>query len=289
MHRKIKILIVLIIYLSNTKIQAQDYTMFWNAYQLLNPASVGVQQKYNAALICGEQFVGLSGAPYYLNGLFNMKVDAIHGGAGISYNHSKIGFTSTNGINLDYSYHFNLKNNRIIGLGVSSGLSYQKTDVSNFILPPMGGSDPLLQVNDKLYLLNYRFGFYYSSNHLELGVSSSHYKNIDYENLAIDINNREWFMGSYRFGIGEILDISPKVLIDATELKYNSLSSAIIVTYKKKFWTGASYNTNNYYGFMAGFDIINMIRIGRSFERSSSVLQKYSNGNWEFVLALLIK
>ena len=114
-------------------------------------------------------------------------------------------------------------------------------------------------------------------------------KNVDYENLAINNNNRAWIMGSYRFGIGEILDISPKVLIDATELKYNSLSSALIVAYKKKFWTGASYNTNNYYGFMAGFDIMNMIRIGCSFERSSSVLQKYSNGNWEFVLALLIK
>jgi type IX secretion system PorP/SprF family membrane protein len=289
MSRKIKFLLVFILFTSNTKIKAQDYTMFWNAYQLLNPASVGVQQKINVAIICKEQFVGIKGAPIYLNGTSNVKLDAIHGGAGISYNHSKIGFTNTNGVNLDYSYHINLNNNRIIGLGISGGLSYQKTDVSNFIIPPIGGSDPLLQLNDKVYLLNYRFGFYYSSNHLELGISSSHYKSIDYEHITININNRAWIMGSYRFGIGEILDISPKVLIDASELKYNSLSTVLIVTYKKILWTGVSYNPSNYYGLMAGIDIMNMIRIGCSFERSSSALHNYSNGNYEIVLALRIK
>jgi type IX secretion system PorP/SprF family membrane protein len=117
-------------------LQAQYHSMFWNSYSLINPAASGVQYKYYGALAGRAKWLGYKDTPRTGSALFDVKLNPMHGGAGINYTYEKYGLTKFHKFNTNYSYHLNLPNEQTLSLGLSGGITVEKTDISEFVLPP---------------------------------------------------------------------------------------------------------------------------------------------------------
>jgi len=149
---------------------------------------------------------------------------------------------------------------------------------------------PLVDDKGTITYYDFKLGLYYKSNHLQLGLSSNHFEYTDIYSAGKEISSNIYIYSSYRFDIGEILDINPQLLISKHNLYTETiiLSSGLILTFKERFWTGFTYRTNNTYGGMAGFDIAGIVRIGYSYEIRTKVLGIGNYGNHELLLALML-
>jgi type IX secretion system PorP/SprF family membrane protein len=232
-----------------------------------------------------EQWAGSKDAPKMGSALFDMKVDALHGGAGMNFTYEKDGPIQVYDFNANYSYHVNLQNGRILGLGLSGG--FGKCKINNLMV------DPILTTNDNQDFYQFKFGLFYASNHLEVGISSGHIKAAKITNVETKLNSQYLLFGAYRFDIGENFDIKPNILIKMYELGGVDfrLSSGLLFIFKEKFWAGATYIMDDKLGALFGFDIINKIRIGYSFDMLTAPMNKSARnyGNHEIIAAVKIK
>jgi type IX secretion system PorP/SprF family membrane protein len=260
------------------------FTMFWNAKSLFNPAANGIEHKYYAALMGGQQWLGTKSSPKNIGVVMAMKCDVLHGAVGMNYVYTDfLEIHKLHSFDANYSYHFKLGNERVLSAGISGGLTLDKYEFS--MEPPIEDQ----KGTEKYYNIN--LGLYYQSNHLRLGLSSDHYEYTDIFSAEKEIYGIIYLYSSYRFVIGENLDISPEILLSSFKL-YNrstNLTSGLLLTYKEKFWTGFTYRTDNTYGGMAGFNIAGTVKIGYSCEIRTKVDGFKNYGNHELVMALMIK
>jgi Bacteroidetes-specific putative membrane protein len=279
---------IVIIALFGFNVQAQNHTMFWDSKSLFNPAVSGVNNKIYAALTGRAQWLGIEGAPLYGNAILDMKADVLHGGVGLNCNFERSGlFFKTKSANVNYSYQIDLKNHRILSLGVSGGLGIVKVNSPSFYPP-----DPTIIVASKTSLfLNYKFGISYLTDHCELGLSLTQTKSNG--NITPYFFSKYLGFCSYRFDIGEDIDIKPNFLIRTNELnvKNIALSSGLLMIYKERFWTGISYSLHQSYGAMIGYDILGMLKVGYSLDFTSPFDRnfRYRYANHEIIVAFTLK
>jgi len=84
---------------------------------VINPAYAGNNGSLNISAVYGTQWIGVIGAPK--NFLFNVHAPIFDGfGAGISYERGTIGPLTENGINIDFSYKYDLTEKNHLAVGV---------------------------------------------------------------------------------------------------------------------------------------------------------------------------
>jgi type IX secretion system PorP/SprF family membrane protein len=258
--------------------------MFWNSKSLINPAASGVENKFYAALMGGEQWMGIKTNPRNIGVIMAMKSDFLHGAVGMNYVYTS--FPEVNKLHFldaNYSYHINLGNERILSAGISGGLTLLKYDYSM--------DWPLVDDKGTVKYYDFQLGLFYKSNHLQLGLSSNYFEYTDIYSAGKDMSSNVYIYSSYRFEMSELLEINPELLISRHKLYDESiiLSSGLLLTFKEIFWTGFTYRTDNTYGGMAGFDIAGIVRIGYSYEIRTKVLEIENYGNHELLVALMLR
>ena len=285
-----KVIIVLILVLMSFNVKSQDYTMFWNSKSLFNPSTSGLNNKIFAGVIGKKYWFGLKDSPFDGTVIFDMKLNAFNSGIGVNYNYESFGLIKSKNINTNYNYQIVFKNQHILSIGISGGLTIAKFDFSLLILP--SSQDHIIgDINKEATYLNYKFGISYLTNHWEFGLSSTQSKYLDHVNSNVNGMSQYWAFSSYLFDIGDNIDIKPNVLLKSMEFNKNNitLSSGLMMIYKEQFWTGISYTINHSYGAMVGYDVMRMIRIGYSLDFSTSAINNYSQGNHEIILSFILK
>jgi type IX secretion system PorP/SprF family membrane protein len=266
-----------------SSIKTPHFIMFWNSKSLFNPAASGIDDKYYLGLTVNEYWMGMKNAPVNIGAFFEAKSEALHGALGINYVNTKTSqFFSNHAFNANYSYHRKLGNNRILSAGIAGGLALYKSDNST--------TDPLTNDNGVNTFYNFHLGLFYQSNHLGLGVSSNHYEyvNMDLKNAIL---SQISIFSSYRFDLGEILDISPEVLMTCPlDNKYDiNISAGLLFTIKDIFRTGFVYGIDDIYGVTAGVDIAGKVRLSYAVEMRKSMQGGVNYGNHELLVALKIR
>ncbi len=131
MRTMLKPFFVLLAILSGSYAVAQQdelHTQFWNTYANINPAVSGVFYKHQATALYRNQWDRVNGAPNTITGNYNTRVDALHGGLGVTYKYETIGSLKEHSANLNYSFHLKLGENALLAAGVSAGIVNMKRD-----------------------------------------------------------------------------------------------------------------------------------------------------------------
>jgi len=283
------LLLLLAATISPTVFAQQDalLSIYWNNLSFINPGATGLFYKHQAAVNYRNQWDKVNGAPNTLIAGYNTEIDKIHGGIGLNYQLETIGFNQVHRLDLNYGYHFNLGNDRIISAGISAGMMQLGVNTDLYI-PPSTVPDPSLPSNNKQYSLLSNIGVVYKGNALSLGFSSTQFLTVDVKSMNYSPARHYNLFASYDLLLGKKFVLKPQFLV-RTDLVRSSADFNLLARYNNRYWAGIIYRTADAIGFTAGWDIKERYRVGYCYDYTINKLSMISRGTHEIVLGFLLK
>jgi len=271
-------------------------TQFWNNYALTNPATSGLQYDHHATVNYRSQWDRVNGAPWYISANYGTKV-AGHHGLGITYMYDRIGFSTTQGVNLNYNYQFTLgadEKDRTLSVGV--GVGFRCFSVRSGWIPPSTYNDASLPGDFLDVKPNLNAGLAYKDKGLLVGIGTTHLTSSRFSDGAIIYKDalHYYAMGSYTFRLGSSknFELIPRVQLRTDAVFFSgdvNLEAAWIIKGKQRLWFGTSYRTSDAVCAMVGIDVMKRYRIGYSYDYTINKLSAISRGSHEIVLAFLFQ
>lgn len=283
--------------------QDPQFTQFMYDRLSINPAYAGSKDAFCATLLGRQQWSGLSGQPN--TGLLNISgpIKSIKSGVGVSVYLDEIGPQSTLAARLSYAYHLKLGGATKLGLGVSLGMinsslnnNWVAYDYNSSGLSGIGTGigDPNIPQNaQKASTFDASFGAYLYNPKYYVGVSAVHLNEGDLSDMNIKVARHFYFMAGYDFTLTPKLVLTPHVLAK-TDLASTQLDVNATVMYADMFWLGVSYRLDDAIAPMAGYQYEfpsgkSILRIGYSYDLTTSELNNYSSGSHELMLSYCLK
>jgi len=289
--KKFLLIALVITTVSGISYAQQDPQFSQNMFNKLysNPAVAGSNDGICASLLYRNQWTGFDGAPK--TGVFGVDapVNFLHGGLGVSVLVAdELGFEKTFQAKLAYAFRFNIGSGNL-AIGADIGL-LQKSIDGDFVANDQG--DPIIPtsgVSGNTYT-DLGAGIYYNSDKLYLGASASHLAEptIDYGDFTTQMDRHYYFTGGYRFDLSPAISLTPSFFVknagDQTQADINAN-----LHFNNRFWIGGSYRLEDAIVIMAGLNITPTLRLGYSYDMTTSELQDYSSGTHEIMLGYCYK
>jgi type IX secretion system PorP/SprF family membrane protein len=128
-------------------------------------------------------------------------------------------------------------------------------------------------------------GIYYQSEKWYAGVSSTHLLegSVDLDRFSKDFERHFYGMLGYTFDITPSFQLKPMVFVknvtDNTTIDVN-----VNAHFNNRFWGGISWRNEDAFVVMAGLNIIENLKLGYSYDFTTSELRDYSDGTHEIML-----
>ncbi len=276
--------------------QDPQFTQYMFDRLSVNPAVAGITGQLCATAMFRQQWTGFDGAPK--TGLLNasMAIKPISSGIGLSVYLDELGQQKSTFARLSYSYHKKLGTGTL-GIGLSAGLvshtlgrDWRTRDplAQDAAIPANGDSDSSFDLGG---------GLYYTSPTFWIGISATHITEGEMEDVSIKTARHYWVQAGYDWAIkgDKKYILQPSVLVksDATSTQVD-LNATFL--YNNMVWLGVSYRTEDAIAPMIGYQFKpndkSMLRIGYSYDVTTSALSNYSSGSHEVMLnycVLLVK
>lgn len=261
--------------------------LFFNPMSV-NPAYAGSQDMFCFNAFNKSQWAGFGdGAPVSSVVNLNLPIAPLGFKSGIGLNliNDKIGFNDDIGVSFSYAARFNFKLGGTMAVGVSGGVVNNSIDPT-WIFPNSSSDAAVTQEKESAVSVDLGFGIYYNTEKMFFGLSATHlneasmYKNTD----VMKFTRQYYIMGGYIVDFANnTWQFEPSTVI-TSDLKTSHLSLNSILRYNKKFWGGVSYRMGEAVVGMLGLELFNGLKIGYSYEFSTSKLSSYSSGSHEFML-----
>lgn len=258
--------------------QEAMYSQYMFNTLAINPAYAGSRNTLSATALYRRQWVGIEGAPKTATLSVDAPVSNKNIGLGLQIISDKIGVTSTTAISTSYAYKIHT-NRGTLSIGLQAGANTYRGD---FMSSTLGEQTdiPYKQNVNKTYF-NAGAGLYYSTHNWYLGLSSPQLLN----NVSL-VNNRLhiFLAGGYVFPLGEDFKLKPSVLVKAVE------GAPIEADLNANLWildlvsVGAQYRTGADIAAMLEVQLIRQLRLGYSYDRSTTTLGNYNSGSHELML-----
>ena len=228
------------------------------------------------------QWVNFDGAPKtFVAGIeapfFDNKV-----GAGLSVSSDKINFENTLTIKLAGAYHFDLGTAK---LGAGLDFDFLQKSIDGTFVFPQTANDPSAPKNFNDNTFDMGGGLYLTSEKLYVGISASHLleSEITTDKAKQQFNRHYYGMIGYNFELSPTVTLKPSLFVknvkDNTTLDIN-LNAHI----NDRFWIGASYRTEDAIVAMLGMNITEKLKVGYSYDFTTSKIKGYSDGSHEIML-----
>ncbi|MFM7217766.1 MAG: type IX secretion system membrane protein PorP/SprF [Bacteroidota bacterium] len=249
----------------------------------INPGYAGSNEAICASLLYRNQWTGYGGEPKTALFNFDMPVDALHGGVGLSvYASDRLGPENNLNIRGAYAYRMNLGSGNL-GLGVDFGY-HQKSFNADFVYNDLGDNRiPMDGASGGS--LDFGFGLYYNSEKLYVGLSSTHLQEgeINYDNFRSTLARHYWLMAGYSAELSPSLTLKPALLVktDAVSTQFDFNANLLI---NNRFWVGGGYRLEDAVIIMAGIDLVPNLKLGYSYDFTTSAIRTYSTGTHEVML-----
>lgn len=270
----------------------QDFQFTQYMYDRLsfNPGFAGIDGKICATGIFRQQWSGFDGSPQTMLLNVHGPVKAIKGGLGLSVFKDKLGQFNDTYARVSYSYHLGLGGG-ILGIGVAGGMVSKSLAFS--WLPPDGvntittdNAIPDNAISQTTYDLS--LGLYYAGPNYYVGLSSTHLSESDLSSLGY-LNKRHYYVvAGYNYtlpGSGDWM-LKPTVLV-----KSDAASTQVDISlrgmWRNMVWAGISYRLQDAIAPILGYQQPlgkGMIKIGYSYDITTSEIKNYSNGSHEIML-----
>jgi type IX secretion system PorP/SprF family membrane protein len=254
-----------------------------------NAGYAGSSDAICGTLLYRNQWTGFGGEPKSMLVTFDMPLDILHGGVGLSVVAAdQLGAEKNMSIRGAYAYRMDLGSGRL-GLGVDFGYHQKSMDGTKFIMNDLGDVNiPTNNASGGTFDLG--FGAYYNSEKLYLGASALHLTqgDIKFENISSKMVRHYYLMAGYSADLTSSLTLKPMIQFksDAVSTQVDFNANLLI---NNRFWVGASYRLQDAIVAMAGLEIIPNLKLGYAYDFTTSDIKTYSSGSHEIMLGYCYK
>lgn len=272
---------------------------FYNHYLInpfvYNPASTGASDYVNASFVRNQRYSSFGSTA--INNYLTVEGPIAKGnmGLGLIVAHQNQGIQQQLMSSLNYSYRLKINENQNLRFGVSAGvldnrIDYNQINAQDINDPYLTGLRPTAPVFDM------NVGLLYTLKDLRIGISVpqivggkvkyAREKGRGYYQLE-----RHYMMSlEYDFHVGQKLIIRPNAIaryLPNVPLQYDVTAMAM---YDNKLWASATYKSDYAVQFNAGVRVLDLLRVGYSYELLIGSIKGYNTGmNHEIFLGLSFK
>lgn len=276
--------------------QDAKFTQYMFDRLSINPAVAGTTGELCGTLMLRQQWTGFDGAPK--TALLNAhgKIAKISSGVGLSVFLDELGQQKSTYARLHYSFHRRLGPGTI-GMGLSFGMM-SHTLGNKWIATDGVADDSAIPANGNTDMsLDLGLGVYYTSPTLWAGISSTHLTEVEMRNVGIQQRRHYFVQAGYNWKIkGDpkyMLQPSALIKSDGTSTQFDLTANFL---YNNMVWLGVSYSSGDAIAPLIGYQFKpttkSLLRIGYSYDVTTSKLKNYSSGSHELMLnfcTLLVK
>jgi type IX secretion system PorP/SprF family membrane protein len=311
MKRRIKYILLILVLLVELSVicPAQKIPIFsqymFNKF-ILNPAMAGSEGYTAYTLTSRVQWMGFKDAPVtnamsyqtrLVHNRYEMRfsklrvpyIAAEYGNIGLGahiYNDHR-GILNQTGMAFTYAYHNKIELKEQLSFGLTFNLTQFR--VNSDKLDPYEPDAYLSSTRKSVYIPDFDFGIFFTSEYGYLGTSASHilekarYLN-GYEN-KFKLERNYNLMGGYSFKLPSDFALEPSFYFRTTELFYYQIDASCRLYYKNQIWGGLGYRTGSAIILTLGSKYKNLY-FGYACDFSLNSLQTYSFGTHELILSL---
>lgn len=284
--------------------QEPQFTQFMYDRLSVNPAFAGTQDAICATLLGRQQWSGFAGQPNTALLNINGPIESIKSGVGLSVYVDELGPLSSTAIRLSYAYHLKLSGSTKLSLGAAVGLMNSTINPNNIAYDfstdgvnqgiGTGVGDQLIpQFRETASAFDASFGAYVYNPKYYVGLSAIHLPAGNLDPLNVRLARHYYLMAGYNFDVTPQLVVTPHVMAK-TDLASTQLDANVTVMYENTFWVGMTYRLEDAVAPMAGYQYQmpngkSTLRIGYSYDFTTSELNNYSSGSHELMLSFCYK
>lgn len=148
---------------------------YWYNLSDFNPANAGVAYQHQAGISYRAQWTEIDGAQDAY-GYYNTRLKQHHG-LGVNIHYGEIGYSAESQISVAYNYQFQLKQDRVLSLGIAPGFGH--TSYHGVWTPPQAQWDASLPVSGRYDHVFANFGAAFKTKNLNAGIGV---KNVEFAN-----------------------------------------------------------------------------------------------------------
>lgn len=289
----IKGITLLLILLSvNNQLKAQQdpmYTQYMFNTLAINPAYAGSRNVVSATALFRNQWTGIEGAPK--TGTFTIDAPILENKIGIGFQliTDKLGVTQTNGGVVSAAYRIRMEKGTL-SFGIQGNVSQYKVNLTDVPLSSQPGYDPAFANNINKTLFNFGTGVYYNSDRFYIGLSAQDLmpNSLSSNNSEVKLSGKQslhlFLASGYVFPLSEDFDLKPSFLIKGVKGAPIEADINGTLWIKGVFGIGAQYRTSADIAGLIEVQASPQIRIGYSYDRSTTRLQSFNTGSHEIML-----
>lgn len=296
----IKGLGILFLALSGLVSKAQQdpmYTQYMFNTQTINPAYAGTWESFSFMVLARQQWAGLEGAPQTYTFSMQAPLKNERVALGLNLISDVVGLEKRFYMFSDYSYLLPINDKMKLRLGLKGGFTNYTNNLSEYItnVPGSGIVDPSFQGEiDRKFVPNFGIGGFLYGKKYYAGFSIPkmlcHDFENNYNNLSVNAELRHYFLiAGLIFDLGQNVKFKPTMLTKATFTSQSGAPVELDLTanflIKEKFWLGAMFRTGDSFGFIAQWIIDKKLRIGYSYDYTTTHLQNFHNGSHEIMIS----
>jgi len=293
-------ILMIIIVTGSLILKAQQdpmYTQYMFNTQTINPAYAGTWESFSFMVLGRQQWAGLEGAPqtYTFSMQAPLKNERI--ALGLNLINDVVGLEKRFYMFGDYSYLLPINEDMKLRLGLKGGFTNYSNNLQEYQTnaPGSGITDPAFTGEiDRKFVPNFGVGAFLYGEKYFVGFSIpkiiGHEFDNNYNNLSVSYELRHYFLtAGLVFDLGENIKFKPTMLTKATFSSETGapveldLSANFLI--KERFWLGAMYRTGDSYGFIAQWIIDKKLRIGYSYDITTTNLQNFHSGSHEVMIS----
>jgi type IX secretion system PorP/SprF family membrane protein len=304
--------------------QLGQFSQYLNNQFILNPAAAGEHEYFDLDMSFRQQWVGFDNAPqnYYISAhtklgkttppISNSSLRPSHEDAAVTdmssfggerkIQHGVGGIVAADNYGPFRKLNFSGAYALIIPIaekaywsfGANVGMANLGFDQSTISLT--NNSDNVYNQfaagSQRINLFDFNFGTYFYSDKFYIGYSTNQLlqNKVSFGGTPVEgkLNVHHFVSAGYNFNLSDKMMLTPGVLVKYMNPAPVSFDVSAKLTFDKKFFVGVSYRHGDAVIAMLGANINNLIKIGYSYDYTTSEIGNHSTGGHEVMLGLTI-
>jgi type IX secretion system PorP/SprF family membrane protein len=291
-----KIILFVFFLLFITKVSAQqdpNFTQYMTNMSVINPAyTTGNASVLNLGSLYRYQWSGIKGAPRTITLFAHMPFyEKLEGGFSLISDDIGNGAKKETNFYADFAYNLKLNEKQRIAFGLKAGFSSISTNFNGFKLNSGNvTTDDAFAENVNETVPNIGVGTYFFGEKYYVGLSVPNLlssKHVKSKPTSISFGPEEihtFFTGGYVMNINETFKIKPAFMAIFVKGAPVSVDLTANVLYNEKFELGTAYRFNDSVSILMNVNVTPSLRIGYSYDYTTSNLSQFNSGSHEIVL-----
>ncbi len=284
-------LILLLLPSIQAKAQTEPmFTQYMYNETAINPAYAGSREYVSMTMAYRNQWVGINGAPKTETFTIHAPTASGKVGLGFSVLNESIGVTHQTNAFAAYAYRIQMENS-IISFGLQGGATVQQENLSE-VVTAHEGDVQFMNNTPTVVLPNAGFGMYFKNEKFYAGVSIPRLLAHKIAATSDKIISTTGSMHSWHYFItaGYVqelksgIKIKPTIMVKAVEgapVQMDLNMNAFIADF---MWIGIGYRTGDAITTNIQFQLSKNLRIGYSYDYTTTELSNFTSGSHEFNL-----